>query len=121
MTQSLQKKDLVKDLPLNQAIVVFMRHLMQWFVKSLPLVTLLVSEDGIVLLIHIGIGTVKLKGTGFVSYVVEVEYVKKGDKLIEFWDPAIKKDGLDDTVIVTVINSHVFNDFVMKDPAGINV
>lgn len=31
----------------------------------------LVSEDGIVLLIHIGIGTVKLKGTGFVSYVVE--------------------------------------------------
>lgn len=52
----------------------------------------LVSEDGIVLLIHIGIGTVKLKGTGFVSYVVEGEHVKKGDKLIEFWDPAIKKD-----------------------------
>ena len=81
----------------------------------------MVSEDGIVLLIHIGIGTVKLKGTGFVSYVLEGEHVKKGDKLIEFWDPAIKKDGLDDTVIVTVINSHVFNDFVMKDPAGINV
>ncbi|MGF1391435.1 PTS sugar transporter subunit IIA [Streptococcus infantarius] len=81
----------------------------------------LVSEDGIVLLIHIGIGTVKLKGTGFVSYVIEGEHVKKGDKLIEFWDPAIKKAGLDDTVIVTVTNSHVFNDFVMKDPAGTNV
>lgn len=81
----------------------------------------LVSEDGIVLLIHIGIGTVKLKGTGFVSYVVEGEHVKKGDKLIEFWDPAIKKAGLDDTVIVTVTNSHVFNDFVMKAPAGTNV
>ncbi|SFR72754.1 PTS system IIA component, Glc family [Streptococcus equinus] len=81
----------------------------------------LVSEDGIVLLIHIGIGTVKLKGTGFVSYVVEGEHVKKGDKLIEFWDPAIKKAGLDDTVIVTVTNSHVFNDFVMKVLAGTNV
>ncbi|MCO4496428.1 Lactose and galactose permease, GPH translocator family [Streptococcus infantarius subsp. infantarius] len=81
----------------------------------------LVSEDGIVLLIHIGIGTVKLKGTGFVSYVVEGEHVKKGDKLIEFWDPAIKKAGLDDTVIVTVTNSHVFNDFVMEAPAGTNV
>lgn len=81
----------------------------------------LVSEDGIVLLIHIGIGTVKLKGTGFVSYVIEGEHVKKGDKLIEFWDPAIKKAGLDDTVIVTVTNSHVFNDFVMKAPAGTNV
>lgn len=81
----------------------------------------LVSEDGIVLLIHIGIGTVKLKGTGFVSYVIEGEHVKKGDKLIEFWDPAIKKAGLDDTVIVTVTNSHVFNDFVMEAPAGTNV
>lgn len=81
----------------------------------------LVSEDGIVLLIHIGIGTVKLKGTGFVSYVLEGEHVKKGDKLIEFWDPAIKKAGLDDTVIVTVTNSHVFNNFVMKAPAGTNV
>ena len=81
----------------------------------------LVSEDGIVLLIHIGIGTVKLKGTGFVSYVIEGEHVKKGDKLIEFWDPAIKKAGLDDTVIVTVTNSHVSNDFVMKAPAGTNV
>lgn len=81
----------------------------------------LVSEDGIVLLIHIGIGTVKLKGTGFVSYVVEGDHVKKGDKLIEFWDPAIKKAGLDDTVIVTVTNSHVFNDFVMKASAGTTV
>lgn len=81
----------------------------------------LVSEDGIVLLIHIGIGTVKLKGTGFVSYVIEGEHVKKGDKLIEFWDPAIKKAGLDDTVIVTVTNSHISNDFVMKAPAGTNV
>jgi lactose/raffinose/galactose permease len=41
----------------------------------------LVSEDGIVLLIHIGIGTVKLKGTGFVSYVVEGEHVKKAPQL----------------------------------------
>lgn len=78
----------------------------------------LVSEDGIVLLIHIGLGTVKLKGTGFVSYVVEGERVKKGDKLIEFWDPVIQKAGLDDTVIITVTNTHAFEVFNMQAKAG---
>ena len=78
----------------------------------------LVSEDGIVLLIHIGLGTVKLKGTGFVSYVVEGERVKKGDKLIEFWDPVIQKAGLDDTVIITVTNTHAFEAFNMQAKAG---
>lgn len=78
----------------------------------------LVSEDGIVLLIHIGLGTVKLKGTGFVSYVVEGERVKKGDKLIEFWDPVIQKAGLDDTVIITVTNTHAFETFNMQAKAG---
>lgn len=36
----------------------------------------LISDDGIALLIHVGIGTVKLKGTGFVSYVEEGQRVK---------------------------------------------
>lgn len=65
----------------------------------------LLSDDGVALLIHIGIGTVKLKGTGFVSYVEEGQRVKKGQEILEFWDPVIKKDGLDDTVIVTVTNT----------------
>ena len=65
----------------------------------------LLSDDGVALLIHIGIGTVKLKGTGFVSYVEEGQRVKKGQEILEFWDPVIKKAGLDDTVIVTVTNT----------------
>lgn len=65
----------------------------------------LLSDDGVALLIHIGIGTVKLKGTGFVSYVEEGQRVKKGQEILEFWDPVIKKAGLDDTVIVMVTNT----------------
>ena len=69
----------------------------------------LVSDNGIALLIHVGIDTVKLHGTGFVTYFHKGQHVAKGDELMEFWDPTIKKAGLDDTVIVTVTNSEEFN------------
>lgn len=78
----------------------------------------LVGDNGMVLLIHIGLGTVKLKGTGFVSYVEEGQKVKKGQELIEFWDPTIKKAGLDDTVIVVVTNSNEFTDINLTAKAG---
>ena len=80
----------------------------------------LVSDSGVALLIHIGIDTVKLHGTGFVTYFDKGQHVEKGDELMEFWDPTIKKAGLDDTVIVTVTNSEEF-DFDMLKQAGTEV
>ena len=71
----------------------------------------LVGDNGVVMLIHVGLGTVALKGTGFISYVDTNQRVKKGDQLLEFWQPTIQKAGLDDTVIVTVTNSQSFTDF----------
>lgn len=67
------------------------------------------SENGISILIHIGIGTVNMRGTGFVSYVEQGQKVKKGQEVLEFWDPAIKKAGYDDTVIITITNSDKFD------------
>lgn len=81
----------------------------------------LVNDEGIALLIHIGIGTVKMKGTGFVSYVEQGDKVKKGQELIEFWDPAIKKAGLDDTVIVTVTNSDKFDNITLTGQPNTDV
>lgn len=78
----------------------------------------LVGDNGVVLLIHIGLGTVALNGTGFVSYVEQGQRVKKGQELIEFWDPTIKKAGLDDTVIVIVTNSGKFSDIDLMAKAG---
>lgn len=80
----------------------------------------LVADSGVALLIHIGIDTVKLHGTGFVTYFDKGQHVEKGDELMEFWDPTIKKAGLDDTVIVTVTNSEEF-DFDMLKQAGAEV
>ena len=74
----------------------------------------LVGDNGVVLLIHIGLGTVNLKGEGFVSYVTINQKVHKGDRLITFDDALIQSAGLDDTVIVTVTNTHQYEyvDFV---------
>ncbi len=81
----------------------------------------LISDDGIALLIHVGIGTVKLKGTGFVSYVEEGQRVKQGQELIEFWDPTIKKAGLDDTVVVAVTNTKKLGPISLTAKPGTNV
>ncbi|MBA1392409.1 lactose permease, partial [Lactobacillus sp. XV13L] len=81
----------------------------------------LVDKHGIALLIHIGFDTVKMQGTGFVSYVNEGQTVKKGMELLEFWDPAIKKAGLDDTVTVTITNSSQLSSIEIVVKPGIIV
>lgn len=73
------------------------------------------SDNGIMLLIHVGIDTVKLRGTGFISYFDKDQHFDKGQELMEFWDPAIKKAGLDDTVMVTITNSKDFDIKLLKD------
>lgn len=62
------------------------------------------SDAGVLTLVHIGVGTVDMRGTGFVQYVEKGDHVKQGQELIEFWAPAIKKAGLDDTVMVVITN-----------------
>ncbi|MBM6813040.1 glycoside-pentoside-hexuronide (GPH):cation symporter [Limosilactobacillus reuteri] len=78
----------------------------------------LVAENGMAVLIHVGLGTVKLKGTGFVSYVNRGQAVKRGDEILEFWQPTIQKAGLDDTVMVTVTNSDKFKEFKFIKTSG---
>ncbi|PHS35985.1 MAG: PTS glucose transporter subunit IIA [Alkaliphilus sp.] len=41
------------------------------------------TEEGLQILIHLGIDTVELKGEGFKSYVHKGDYVKAGDKILE--------------------------------------
>ncbi|KPU27378.1 hypothetical protein TR13x_04670 [Caloranaerobacter sp. TR13] len=51
------------------------------------------TEEGLQILIHIGIDTVELKGEGFKSYVNKGDYVKAGDKLLEVDLEYLKKNG----------------------------
>ena len=68
------------------------------------------DENGVELLIHIGIDTVKLEGKYFNSYIKQGDVVKAGDLLIEFDKEAIKNAGYDITTAVIVTNTANYMD-----------
>jgi lactose/raffinose/galactose permease len=70
------------------------------------------SEDGLEVLIHVGLGTVNMRGEGFINHLDSGQSFKKGDLLLEFNRDKIQQSGYKDTVIVLltqpqeVINAH---------------
>lgn len=66
---------------------------------------ILEHSSGVQLLLHIGIDTVSLKGSGFVSHITSGDQVKAGQTLIEFDLNVIRAAGCDtiSPVIVTSI------------------
>ena len=63
------------------------------------------TDDGVELLVHIGVDTVKLGGEGFTPLVEKKQTVAAGDPLAEVDFAAIAGHGVDTTVITTVVNS----------------
>ncbi len=63
------------------------------------------NEDGIEILIHIGIDTVNLNGEGFTTFVAAGDTVKEGQKLIEFDGEFIVKNAASDAIPVVVANA----------------
>ncbi|WFR61060.1 glucose PTS transporter subunit IIA [Paenibacillus amylolyticus] len=76
------------------------------------------SVEGIELLIHIGIDTVKLKGQHFNVVVQEGDTVKHGQLMIEFDMEAIEKAGYDTTTPVIVTNSGDYLEILGHEQVG---
>lgn len=72
----------------------------------------LTSENGIELLIHIGIDTVNMKGSAFVREVNEGETIQPGQTLLQFDSKKIQEAGYDDTVMITVTNTANYLDVI---------
>lgn len=68
----------------------------------------LTTEAGAELLVHIGIDTVKLKGSYFQVFVKEEQQVKKGELLAEADMNAIREAGYDNVTILVVCNSDIY-------------
>lgn len=70
----------------------------------------MVSDDGVELLVHIGIDTVNLKGIGFQNKVSQGSVVKQGDPIIIFEREKLISQGVDCTTIIIVLNHSEFSD-----------
>ncbi|MCL1950119.1 MAG: PTS system trehalose-specific EIIBC component [Turicibacter sp.] len=66
----------------------------------------LVSPEGVEVLIHIGMDTVKLNGQHFTAHVQAGDTVKKGDRLVTFDSAAIKSAGYLTQTPVIVTNTN---------------
>ena len=79
------------------------------------------STDGVEILIHVGMDTVKLNGRCFTIHVEEGEQVEKGQLLLEFDILGIKEAGYEVTTPIVVTNSDEFNDVEMKAEGQVTV
>lgn len=77
----------------------------------------MVSDDGVEILLHIGIDTVKLGGQYFEAHVSDGEEVKKGDLLISFDMDKIKAAGYKVTTPLIIGNT---DDYASVEPVAQN-
>lgn len=76
----------------------------------------LTSEDGVEVLIHIGLDTVQLEGKHFTAHVKDGQAIKKGDVLVEFDIASIKDAGYKLTTPVIVTNTANYLDVIADEP-----
>ena len=74
----------------------------------------ILSDEGVEILMHIGMDTVNLEGKGFEGYVSQGDKVKVGDKLISFNIDMIKKAGYVTETPVIITNSDKYQVEVLE-------
>ena len=79
----------------------------------------LTTKNGGELLIHIGIDTVKMDGTGFVKKVADGAQVKAGDVLVEVDLDAVKEAGHPATTMMILANADDFSEVEKAEPGEV--
>ena len=72
------------------------------------------SADGIEVLIHVGMDTVKLNGAHFTAQAAQGDKVKEGQVLLTFDPAAIREAGYDTTTPFVVTNAAEFGDITVE-------
>ncbi|MET3559024.1 PTS system beta-glucosides-specific IIC component [Streptococcus rupicaprae] len=73
----------------------------------------LISEEGVELLIHIGIDTVQAQGQGFIASVSVGDTIELGQVLIQFDQQSLESQGFDLTTAVVITNGGTYLDILM--------
>lgn len=72
----------------------------------------IVSDEGLELLIHVGLDTVQLEGQYFTKHIEQGQVVKKGQKLLSFDIAAIEAAGFSVEVPIIITNTNDYEDLV---------
>ncbi|MGL5438051.1 MAG: glucose PTS transporter subunit IIA [Lachnospiraceae bacterium] len=78
-----------------------------------------VTDQGVEVIVHIGIDTVKLEGQHFTVRCKEGDVLQKGDILLEFDREAIAAAGYDTTVIIVISNTNEYDAVVAEYDSGV--
>jgi PTS system beta-glucosides-specific IIC component len=89
-------------------------------VSSMPHAFGIATDDGVEVLVHIGIDTVNLQGQHFSPTASEGQRVKAGDvmNIVDF--DGIKAAGYDTTTMLTVTNTMLLSSVTARPPAKVN-
>lgn len=79
----------------------------------------MVSESGVEVLMHVGMDTVQLNGKGFNPLAAEGDFVKQGQKLLEFDMDVIREAGYSLVTPVVITNSKEFAEVAVTDAARV--
>ncbi|MGG4132280.1 beta-glucoside-specific PTS transporter subunit IIABC [Paenibacillus illinoisensis] len=80
---------------------------------------ILTSNDGVQVLIHVGIDTVKLKGKFFSNEIENGDEVKQGEPLIRFDMERIKEEGYEVITPIIVVESDQFTEIIQTNKENI--
>ena len=80
----------------------------------------LTSDEGVEMLIHVGLNTVELNGEHFTKRVDTGDSVKTGDVLVEFDLAGITGAGYETVVPVVVCNSDDFSGFEVRNEKAVS-
>lgn len=78
-----------------------------------------VSDDGLEMLIHVGLDTVQLDGKYFEAYVSQGDRIEKGQKLLSFDIPAIKAAGYSVEVPIVITNSNDYKEIIITNKSDV--
>ena len=77
------------------------------------------GDDGVEVLIHVGVDTVNMKGDGFTGFVKQGDHVAAGEPLMTFDIAKIKKAGYATDVITVITNTDEFKSVEPAAPAEV--
>lgn len=81
----------------------------------------ILSDDGVEVLIHIGLNTVQLEGRGFEAYIKNGDRITKGQTILNFDIDVIKEAGYSVVTPIVITNSSQFLDVVQTESKDVEL